>query len=462
VEEKHIKRKKWVKRFTIIFFGILLVLTFFSNTIMNYSLPQVSTQSVTSETVSAKVRGTGTIEVADLKTVTINEAREISEILVSEGDTVKKGDVLIRLKEGESAELQEAEDSLKSLETAYRNNILVNEIEDRLVNSAENGGYNYDTTRSKLTSLSNNIKTIQEKVDNLQNQIDNINTSQSQSDDLRSNSTDNDSVGDDALDDNVSGTTINPELERLNKELETANKELENATKEHEEYLAEINTVNDLKSQYESIVAARENVEKIKNSALGNEITSPVDGKVTTIYVNVGDITTQDMDIATIQDSSNGYSLSFSVTNEQAKKVKIGDEATVSNSWYYGDVTVTLQGIKNDPSSSGKQKLLICSIDGDVNVGDSMTVSLGEKSGNYDYVVPNSAVREDNNGKFILVVKQKSSPLGNRYLAKRISVDVVASDDSKSAVTGALEGGEYVITTSNKMVNAGDLVRLAD
>ena len=46
-EVKHKKkhgRRDWVKNAIIIFLSVLLVLTFFSNTIMNYSLPEVAAQ----------------------------------------------------------------------------------------------------------------------------------------------------------------------------------------------------------------------------------------------------------------------------------------------------------------------------------------------------------------------------------------------------------------------------------
>ena len=41
-------RKDKIKNITIIFLLVMLILTFFSNTIMNYSLVEVSTQQVTS------------------------------------------------------------------------------------------------------------------------------------------------------------------------------------------------------------------------------------------------------------------------------------------------------------------------------------------------------------------------------------------------------------------------------
>ena len=63
------KRRGWIKNAAIIFLAIMLVLTFFSNTIMNRSLPEVATQYVSSGTISAKIRGSGT--------VTANSAYEV-------------------------------------------------------------------------------------------------------------------------------------------------------------------------------------------------------------------------------------------------------------------------------------------------------------------------------------------------------------------------------------------------
>ena len=65
MKEKNSNRREWVKTAEIIFLSVLLVLTFFSNTIMNYSLPEVATQYVEPGNITAKIRGTGTVESAD-------------------------------------------------------------------------------------------------------------------------------------------------------------------------------------------------------------------------------------------------------------------------------------------------------------------------------------------------------------------------------------------------------------
>lgn len=180
------------------------------------------------------------------------------------------------------------------------------------------------------------------------------------------------------------------------------------------------------------------------------------------IEITAGQTVPKDTILATIEVPDMGYTLSFSVTNEQARKLRPGDSATVSNFYWGSEIVATLNNIKTDPKNPQTNKLLTFDLDGDVNAGSELTISVGSKSANYDYVVPNSAIRQDNNGSFVLVITAKNSPLGNRFFAKRVTVEVVASDDMNSAVTGDFGYGDYVITTSSIPVKGGDQVRMAE
>ena len=71
------KRKDWIKNIAIVFLAVMLILTFFSNTIMNYSLPEVATQYVSAGSISARIRGTGSIQATDPYNVEIKESRVI-------------------------------------------------------------------------------------------------------------------------------------------------------------------------------------------------------------------------------------------------------------------------------------------------------------------------------------------------------------------------------------------------
>ena len=183
---------------------------------------------------------------------------------------------------------------------------------------------------------------------------------------------------------------------------------------------------------------------------------------VTAINVSAGDTVTKDTVVCTIEVPDMGHTLSFSVTNDQAQRLRVGDTATVSNYYWGNEIVATLSNIRIDPKNPQTNKELTFELSGDVTSGSELTISVGQKSANYDTIVPNSAIRSDNNGKFVLAIEAKSSPLGNRYIAKRVSVEVLASDDNNSAVVADLSYGDYVITTCNSPVKSGDQVRMAE
>ena len=119
----------------------------------------------------------------------------------------------------------------------------------------------------------------------------------------------------------------------------------------------------------------------------------------------------------------------------------------------------TLDQITNSQSSGNRT--LVFTLTGDIQAGQNITLSIGQKSSNYDALIPLSGLREDSNGKFVYVLQSKNSPLGSRYIATRVTVQELARDDKSAAVSG-ISQGDFIITTSNKPVEAGKQVRLAD
>ena len=140
----------------------------------------------------------------------------------------------------------------------------------------------------------------------------------------------------------------------------------------------------------------------------------------------------------------------------------IGSLADVTNGYGWG-IDATLVNIKTDTqNATGSDKILTFNVEGDVTAGQSLSFSISCSSANYDCVVPTSAVMEDKDGKFVMVVTAKSTPLGNRYYANRVSVDVLASDEISSAVSGDIMSSDFVITTSEKPLENGMQIRMED
>ncbi len=636
--EANVKRREWVKTAAIIFLVVLLVLTFFSNTIMNRSLPEVATQSVQSGSINARIRGSGTVAANETYDVTINQTRKIASVLVKVGQTVEAGDKLFLLDSMESSDLTTARTDLENMELAYEKGLVdaaktaaqsnreiqlaQQKLEEAQAVARQYGSLSAsqiaqekaaaeqkkksmtreldDLTKSKgkaekeKADASTGITELETKVNTdgkLKDAVDTLKSDEylyrADSDTLlafakhlltkglaglygetpdqvasalaKNKSAYNDAVnlcsGDiiydtgttvasiadshsalstayttlvsdqaalDALNPNemdfditTGGVVDNDKVHRVYdaafRELEQKKSEiskydtiieqydnsittLNNAIEDQTDYITDLdaatssaNAVKDAKDELERLVfeqglpdssdlqvqadkeatiaklnanAQSGNSYALEKDAEGGEVTAKVSGVIGAINVTAGNTIGPEQALATIQVVDRGYTIKISVTADQAKKVRVGDKADLVNYWG-GDIDATLENIANDPSNPGKGKLLVFRLSGEVEPDTNLTLSIGQKSANYDCLVPNSAVRSDSNGSFVLAVVVKSSPLGNRYTATRVDVKVLASDDTMSAVSG-LSQGDFVITTSTKPIEAGTLVRLAE
>lgn len=544
------KRKDWIKNAAIVFLSVMLVLTLFSNTIMNYSLPEVAAQYMYSDTITAKVRGTGTVESLDPYEVKATQSRVIASVAVTNGTVVQKGDTLFVLEDKESQELIEAEKALEDMMLQFEQALLTGEISNEVFLNAQNSNTlsaaeyqtqisqaqaTIDAAQAQVTNLTNQLNALEQNTQLLPYGTEAQNKTKAESElataeqNLEKAKTALESLKNELavveatiegysvdVSGNVTGTTSKEEYDKaVARQQELVNTEIpkaeENVTKqtknvsnkksaltnatnaytkiENDYSVQKINLTTQLNSATTNLEALKANkqtlvsnisqelqlasqndalkeqmakIDELRAESVGTTITAPITGTITGINVTAGTTTVPDTALATILPEGKGYSLSFSVTKDQAKRVSIGDVAEIQNSWYYSDVTAVLSKIKVDPANPSTNQLLTFDITGEVVAGQNLSLSVGQKSSMYDMVVPNSAIREDSNGKFILIVEAKSSPLGNRYFAERVDVEVIASDDTKSAVSGALEGWEYVITTSNKPVESGKQVRLAE
>ncbi len=555
MNENGTKRKEWVKNAAIVFLIILLLLTFFSNTIQNYSLPEVATQYVESGSITAKIRGMGVVESGDPYNVKIKEVRQVASVEVKVGDKVEKGQVLCYLTEEDSQELDQAKTELEQKQQAlekaqfnFEKQLLTGSYDVSIMQNAGNTG-SVSGYLNRIYTAKSEMEAAQDKVDEWTLVISNIDrqlafnpysvdvskeTKAVNEAQAALNAINNDLTGArnwlTSLDAQIeqekaaisvsSGDasklanlvsqrlTANQNVINLESRQRAADQTLKNAQaaldakkgttdlnnvlnqqkafaelslgnakdffelkkKAYDELIKNIGDTYALSEASDAIALAQKEVEdaqakvdKLVTGAMGSEVTAPISGLITAVNVKSGVETPSDGIVFTMQPEGKGYTLSFSVTNQQAQRVSVGDQAELVNAWRYDDIQVTLASIKPDPNNPGQNKLLTFDVTGEsVIAGQSLNVSVGQKSANYDMTVPNSAIREDSNGKFILVITSKSSPIGTRYFASRVDVEVLASDDTKSAISGAVESYSYVITTSTKPVEAGKQVRLAD
>jgi len=623
--ENGVRKREWVKTAAIILLAVLLVLTFFSKTIMNASLPEVATQQVSSGAINARIRGQGTVEASEVYNVTIKQTRKVSSVLVKTGQEINVGDTLFVLEAEDSDELKQAETDLETLQQNYDKSLIeagntaAQENRDvQVAREAYNEAlavYNQYTNVSamqlttaitaaenELESLTAQSKAISEHLKQLQTEKETLDSKVSQAEaqvkemeaaedkyselkkatnayeaDLvvygeyykqllavtneRESSVEKDTscvvskvhiyaqpvasgycqkdtllysyLADKAPDlaENAgvittAYNTITKDLETLetlcteysrlsvvyNKNaLENARTELDGLKRNADNLTAQIKNCTDQVSTAETATANKQTeidklskassaaetvkstkktledlvfkqnlgdsssidmeaskkaierkqkeVEKLRENADELEVKSSVSGTIASISASAGkSIGGEEQPLATINVTDRGFTVKIDVTNEQAKKVKVGDTAELVNFWG-GDAVATLDQITNSQSSGNRT--LVFTLTGDIQAGQNITLSIGQKSSNYDALIPLSGLREDSNGKFVYVLQSKNSPLGSRYIATRVTVQELARDDKSAAVSG-ISQGDFIITTSNKPVEAGKQVRLAD
>ena len=438
-------RKDKIKNIAIIFLSIMLVLTFFSNSIMNYSLVEVSTQYVYGGSITTKVRGSGTVEAAEGVSVEADSGRKIETINVKTGAEVEEGDVLFTLGAGDSDALSAAKDAYESARTEYEKAILTAGItveERKVIESGKLGSLS--DRQNSVVAAQAAIEELQKQYDEMTDRIEKLKTERSEISDTNSDRY----------------KQINYELGELGWKYEEVKKQLDEAKESGgltDKYIQQIT----LSEQYKNLCELSQKVTELEGKGTGSEVKAPMAGTITQINYYAGQTIKEDNVVMTMSPENEAFTLQFTVSAAQARRIKAGDPAEVMYNWYGNDVTARVQSVRKDPMNK-ESYIVICEMNGDVSVGDNYTLSIGQQSSNYDYIVPTSCIREDSNGKFILIVEAKSTPLGNRYYARRRDVEVITSDDSQSAIAGALEGYEYVITTTTKPVEENQQVRLAD
>lgn len=496
-ERKKASKKDIIKNVAIAFLTVMLLLTFFSNTIMNYSLPQVATQQISYGTISPQIRGTGTVTAEDPYNVTVKESRKISGVAVKEGAHVEIGDVIFYLEDKESEELKTARKDLDDMELSYEQSLFSGDIPNDVITRVRNGKTSsYDAYQLKL----NEVTEAYDKADadykalvdakgylTYQKQHDSNETNyhaatpgymaaeatyeQAYTEDpdrvlelqkIIDNAT-KDTTQLDIYDKQVS-LSYDQKIILLDRQIEQAKVAFEKADKEKTETVKSINTEIGLCQKRDKIAEQREKIKQLEAESVGATVKAPVAGIISSLNKASGETINADETLAVIQIDGKDMTTSFSVTNAQAQKLSIGAAAKPQNAWMFGeDFKATLINIKNDKTDPNGKKVLTFKLEStEVTPGQSVALAIGERSVEYDMVVPLSAVKSGNASKYVLAVKSKSSPLGNRYIAFKVDVSIVAQDDNYAAISAALDGDEFVITTSNKMVNPGDQVRLSN
>jgi len=176
-------KREWVKKAGTIFIVVMLILTFFSKTIMNASLPEVSAQNIKSGEMNLLISGSGSAQAVSTYEIMLNESRKVLDVHVQQGDKVEVGDVLFILEKGESEEMSGALDTLDDLNLQYQKMLLsqaessyvaqdrnIARVKDKLEKAIDKQNENH-VSKSELTDAEMEYEFLKQEVADLEEEL---------------------------------------------------------------------------------------------------------------------------------------------------------------------------------------------------------------------------------------------------------------------------------------------------
>ena len=378
--------RRALTRIGIVFLGVLLFLTFFSRTILTFSLPHVTVTGPTSGALLRQIRGEGTIAAGRRTDLYVDGRRRVVEVRVKEGDNVSAGKVLMVLDAGDIQE---------QLAQAIRVSTS-GDLDSALAGVAE----------ARLGTLKSAADLAQMKVENLRVRVQNMRALLSR------------------------GAESGESVSRAELELSQATQDLrerEDALQQRRfSLLSELRAalvvspvdglVTDLGPEEGGWADTSHPVVTLQPVAAALEL------RVTVPLSSARILTVGETQEVLVRDGSGRRS--------EAAITRIAE--TSSTGGGYREVTFAIPR------------------DSDLRAGDVGEISIQKLTRAYSLLVPNAAVGTDAEGAFVWVLKERRTVLGTESYVVKAAVTTEDSDDFMTALSSGLEPGEKVMVRSTK------------
>ena len=191
------------------------------------------------------------------------------------------------------------------------------------------------------------------------------------------------------------------------------------------------------------------------------DMTAKWEGIITRIGVDEGMYVSsmQNTVLYQIAEKSSEWTAYLLISDEQRELVDFDSVPVFQIEGVSGPITGTIDAVTAyaDYQMSGWQiRMLLESEDGNL-AGRHAEVTINNELQPYDVLIPASALRKDVEGYYVLVLREDQSVLGRGYVAHRMSVELLDSDQEYCAVRG-LPTDEQVILTATDVIGDGSSV----
>ena len=226
---------------------------------------------------------------------------------------------------------------------------------------------------------------------------------------------------------------------------------------------ASMPAASDSSSQQNEITRQQQELALKKLQALKDaegKVTAPVRGVVTQIAITTGDFTT-DGTAMRLADTSKGSRLVATVDKANEKYVSKGSQANITASGSKEKLTnYTVSSVTENEEDKTLLDVTIDLPEGALEAGAMAEIEIVQKSENFSAVIPIQALREEQNGYYVLVAVEEQGVMGKELVARRFDVKVQDKNSAYAALEdGLLTGEQEIIGSSSRTIGDGSRVR---
>lgn len=500
-------RKKVIVKLSIYFIFIVIIFTFFSSTIYNLALPNVVIAFAENSTITQKLNEEGVVELKDEQLYYASNSGNV-KLELEKGDIVSKGFEIFSI-DFDNEKLKDNNYKLeiqKNRITKINSDILYykTELDNLIKQGAKEENINIDDYDNKINSSALEIENLKQQLNSIENssqneydiQMDKILSELSYLEQQLENFNrlyEIGSVSKDEVDNlkkeidrlNFDYNKLNndkaEEIKNLKLQIEKAQKDFE-ALKTQKDYaVAQNNKNNKVNSKdYESRLNELKNtISNLENDLNGAQIEQAfVQNDIESIQNSfnqkfVADDTCVITEIVAPNGSYVNKNDLILKTGKVFKDYQLKIKTSNKNNWIttYTPAKININSTKETNLSGAIKSIKY--VEGELEIliefssnralgGELANVSLQEISQLQACVIPNSALRNDSRGDYILTVSKKNGIIGDEYYAKRVNVTVISYDSQNTSIENLVDTSEAIIINSDKTISEGERIKLSN
>ncbi|MGI6704768.1 MAG: biotin/lipoyl-binding protein [Clostridia bacterium] len=375
-----------------------------------------------------KLQVTGSLVAAKDHPLSYEQGGRLDEILVKNGDTVKKGDVVARLDVGDlETQIEQAKISVAQAEVSLR------EAKDKLNRSKKN----LSNVQSAVSKAKSDLKTAKDNLAKAESEL-----AKAQQEWEAAKGIDPESEETKAAEkkvENAQGAVdaARAAVANLQKAVDNGPQDIENAR----------NVVKDHEYNVEraelSVEAAKINLDKLQKQAENADLKSPIDGKVVFVDLKVrkGDVVQPYQTLVQVADPNDLEIVLDAKRLSDPHIVKTGMKAelVINQQELEGEVVSSPSSVPDEVDEENKDVIIfrVDKLPEDAEMGDTVSISITLEKKENVLIMPLQALRSYMGRNYVYILEDGSK--------REVNVEVGIKSATEIEVVSGLEEGQQVI-----------------